>query len=240
MDIFENSFPVAFDAVDSSNRVRLDAIFDFFQDAATAHAEALGVGKAAMTGNGQGWVLSRMVVDVRKRPAYTDRITVRSWPRGWSRLFAIRDFDIRDEAGETLVAARSGWIIVDINSHRPLRPGPIMDSLPLNEGRDALTADISHGLPAWEGLTEAGAHTAAYTDIDGNGHTNNARYIEWMENTLDNAALAAADSLRCEVNYLSEVMFGEKIGLFQKNEGAVRAFEARRDATPVFKAELRF
>jgi acyl-ACP thioesterase len=237
-----------FGAVDAGGRLRFDAAFDFFQEAATNHAEALDVGKAAMLGKGQGWILSRMSVQFDRRPEYQEAVTVRSWPRGSSRLFAMRDFDMRDAADVPVIRARSGWLVIDIEKRRPLRPEAVMDGLPLNEGRDALP-DGAAALSARDGLRPCGVRTALYTDIDGNGHANNARYIEWLEDALDAEMLEKADRARLDINYLSEVKRDETIELFQGSiddaglaDGSLKraiALEGRRVAAAVFRAELR-
>jgi acyl-ACP thioesterase len=229
--------------------MRLDAAFDLFQEAAMNHAEYLGVGKAAMLEKGEVWILSRMSLVFEKRPTFLQNVTVRSWPRGSNHLFAVRDYDIRDEADTVLARARSGWLILDAEHHRPMRPEAVMSQFPKNEGLDALL-DGAGGLKAHPNLAKAGTHTACYTDIDGNGHVNNARYIEWIQNALDAALLTKANELRIDVNYLNETKLGETImlstGMLSTEEAdttliAVEGVRAEPDAksTPVIRTELR-
>jgi acyl-ACP thioesterase len=242
MDVWKESFPVGFTAVDESGGLTLAAAFDYFQEAAIRHAEDLGVGQGPLSALGQGWVLSRLSVLLRRRPRQTERITVSTWPRGWERLFALRDFAIRDEAGTSVAAARSCWLIVDLEKRRPLRPQAAMEKLPLNEGLDAL-AEGGKGLDASPEMTKAGERAAAYSDIDFNGHMNNARYVQWIQDILDPGALARAKTMRLDINYLSEVKAGETLELWKAPlpppEGGFLALEGRRGGQAVFRAELR-
>jgi acyl-ACP thioesterase len=247
MNIREERVSVPFGGVDKSDRLTMAAAFDFFQEAAINHAEALGVGREAMARMGQGWVLSRISVLMERRPRFGEIVTVRSWPRGWERLFAIRDYDIRDEADTLLVRGRSSWIILDIQKRRPLRPQAIMDTLPLNQGLDALPGG-GGGLEARENLIAAGERRALYSDIDYNGHVNNTRYIQWIQDILEPEVLEQAGKLRLDINYLNEVKPGELTVLWTgpldaalNDAGAARAIEGRRqtDGQPVFRAELR-
>jgi acyl-ACP thioesterase len=201
-----------------------------------------------MAAMGQGWVLSRMSVLMERRPRQTERVTVRTWPRGWEKLFAIRDFDIRDESDAPIVRARSCWLIVDMEKRRPLRPQATMDKLPLNEGRDSLPGGGA-GLDAAAGLAKLGERRAAYSDIDFNGHMNNARYVQWIQDIADPSALRAAGAMRLDINYLSEVKLGEAIELWaapipEPSGGPALSFEGRRAAESeapraAFRAELR-
>ena len=216
VDVWQETVPVRFGAIDKSDRLTLDAIFNFFQEAAISHAENLGVGREEMARTGQLWIISRMTVIVSKRPNYRETIKIRSWPRGWEKLFALRDFEIKDKNDKAVVSAKSAWLIVDMEKRRPLRPQSVMDNLPLNEGLEALSAEAggAEGLSERENLQKAAERKALYTDLDFNGHVNNVRYIHWIEDAIDTQLLYNAGKLRFDINYLNEVMEGEIVELF--------------------------
>jgi acyl-ACP thioesterase len=243
--IWQETYPVRFGVIDGSNRLTLDAIFYFFQEAAISHAENLGVGREAMARTNQVWILSRMSVQVDRRPQYGEIITVRSWPRGGEKLFALRDYDIRDADNNAAVRARSGWLIIDMEKRRPLRPQAVMDTLPQNEGLDALPAGAA-GLEARTGLQKTGERRALYSDVDYNGHVNNVRYIQWMEDAIEPALLEKADRMRLDINYLNEILPSEETEIWSANipddpAAQALAFEGKKagGSQAAFRAELR-
>lgn len=249
--MWQENHAVRFGAIDRSDRLTLDAVFRFFQEAAISHAEHLGVGREEMARAGQVWILSRMSVHIDRRPDYRENITVRSWPRGGERLFAIRDYDILGNDGRAAVRARSGWLIIDIEKRRPLRPQAVMNMLPLNEGLDALPSGAV-SLAERGDLRQAAERRARYTDVDYNGHVNNVRYIEWIEDAVEPALLEQAGRMRLDINYLNEIMPGEcteirSAPIEAAADGAAApprhavAFEGRKTETgqPAFRAELR-
>jgi acyl-ACP thioesterase len=247
MNVWQETLSVDFTAVDPSDRLTLAGTFDLFQEAAGRHAEALGVGRENMANTKQGWVLSRISVLMEKRPGQLKPITVRTWPRGWEHLFALRDFDILDSTGSVLVRGRSAWLILDIEKRRPLRPQAVMEKLPLNEGKDSLP-DGAAGLETRDGLEKTGERRAAYSDIDYNGHVNNARYVQWIQDITDPTLLEQAHSIRLDINYLREVKIDETVEFFTvlltepgRTKTWAEAIEGRRpeDGTAVFRAELR-
>jgi acyl-ACP thioesterase len=208
VDVWQETFPVRFGAIDKSDRVTLDAVFRFFQEAAICHAENLEVGREDMARTGQAWILSRMLVQVERRPRYRETITLRTWPRGAEKLFTRRDYDIRDGADIPLVLARSVWLIMDREKRRPLRPQPIVDTLPSNDGLDALT--LAPAVLTERGnLQKTGERKALYTDVDYYEHVNNISYIQWIEDALEPRLLEKAEKIRFEINYLNEVLGGE-------------------------------
>ena len=238
--VWKESCDVRFGAIDSSDSMTLDAAFHFFQEAAISHAENLGVGRAAMAQSNQVWILCRMSVQVDRRPVFGETVTVRSWPRGWEKLFALRDFDIRGADGKTAVRARSCWIIIDLEKRRPLRPHSVMDLLPQNEGMDAL--DSAAGLEENLSLEKKAERRALYSDVDYNGHVNNVSYIRWIEDAVDPALLEGAKQMRLDINYMNEVLPGELTGIWTAPIGAnAFAFEGRKEpgGQPAFRAELR-
>jgi acyl-ACP thioesterase len=257
MDIQAEKYPIPFDAIDTSDRLTAAATFDFFQEAAVNHAEHRGVGREALVKTGQVWVLSRISVQWDRRPKWREEVTVRSWPRGWEKLFALRDYDIRDAEDRPIVRGRSGWIVLDMEKRRPLRPQTVMANLPLNDGINALTgspAAVETRPDFKRPSTRIGARKAAYSDIDYNGHVNNTRYIQWIQDTIEPGVLEAACQMRLDINYLSEVKFGETVelwstpidfaevsavaGVFGAADWAY-AFEGRRAGAAAFRAELR-
>lgn len=253
VDVWQETFPVRFGAIDKSDRLTLDSALQFFQEAAICHAENLGVGRDDMAGTGQAWILSRITVIVDRRPEYRETITVRSWPSGSEKLFAIRNYDIRDKYDIPVIRARSGWIVIDMEKRRPLRPQSVMDNLPLNEGMESIPPDAggATGLIERSNLQKAAERKALYSDIDYYGHVNNVRYIQWIEDTIDPLYLEKADQLRLDINYLNEIPGDEVIEMLSgpiegQNEAAgnnctALAFEGRKKETgqPAFRAELR-
>lgn len=247
VNIWQETYPVRFGSIDRSDRMTLDAMFQFFQEAAISHAENLGVGREAMTQTGQAWVLSRMTVLADRRPNYCETVTVRSWPQSFEKLFAIRNYDIRDKDDIPVVTSRSAWLIVDMEKRRPLRPQSLIFDMPLNEGKEALPPEAggAAGLTERSNLQKAAERKALYTDVDYNGHVNNVRYIQWIEDTLDPVFLEKADKMRFDINYLNEILSGEVIEILNApfedaNCNSAFAFEGRKEnGQAAFRAELR-
>ena len=247
VDIWREKVPVRFGNIDRSDRLTLWSIFDFFQEAAISHATMLGVGRDAMTQSRQAWILSRLSLIVERRPLYGEIVEISTWPRKWEKLFALRDYCIRDAGANAVVRGRGGWLVMDLEKRRPIRAQSIMEDLPHNEGVDALPSGPASLSPT-EGLSKIAERIASYSDIDFYGHANNARYIQWIQDATDMDILTAASQIRLDINYLSEVMPGDTVELWTavlEETGSGFAYEGRRPAAAdnagqaVFRAELR-
>jgi acyl-ACP thioesterase len=212
-NIWYETLPIRFGHVDRSDRLTVFSTFDLFQEAAISHAADLGVGRDDLARTGQLWVLSRMTVLMERRPRYGETVTVRSWPLGADRLFAVRDYDIRDKGDNPVVRARSGWLVLDVEKRRPLRIQQVVEPLSPNTGIHALPGGAG-SLDSPHDMVKAGERRAVFSDIDYNGHVNNARYIQWIQDLVEPDVLENADMLRLDINYLGEVKHGEVTSLW--------------------------
>jgi len=255
VNVWQESVPVRFGVIDKSDRLTLDSIFYYFQEAAICHAENIGVGREDLAAVRQGWILSRMSVIVNRRPNYREVVTVNTWPRGVEKLFVIRNYQIKDKDDIPVVSARSAWLVVDLEKRRPLRPSAITTEIPLNEGLETLKPEDNGAAALVErtNLELTAKRKALYTDLDYNGHVNHIRYIQWIEDILEPRLLENADKIRFDINYLSEILYGDTIEIFFApvidNENgqdcaaasAAFAFEGRKqeNGQAAFRAELR-
>ena len=247
-DIWEETIEVRFGEIDRSDRLTLASVFNFFQETAISHAENLGVGRNSLAQTSQAWIMSRMSVQIDQRPRYRDTIKVRTWPRGGERLFAIRNYDIRDSHDISVVQGTSYWLIIDAEKRRPLRPQSLIDKLPLNDGVNTLPSGAV-GLTEHQNLQKAAERKAAYSDLDYNGHVNNVSYIQWIQDALDPLLLENAVHIRCDINYLNEILSGEVVEIWSapidsdnaaEDSGHAFAFEGRKSGCQTaFRAELR-
>lgn len=219
MDVFEKKYMVTVGDVDTDRYIKPAILFDFFQSLTTEHGEDLGVGLDVMLGNGQGWILSRFSVLIEKRPRFGDVLTIRTWPQGFDRLLFMRNYDVLDDSGTLLARASSSWLVLDIVKRRPLRPSALVVPLPPNEGRVFLEGGAL-SLPKQEGLIKTSERMAFYSDIDFNGHVNNARYIQWIQDALPRDFLKNVVNIRIDINYVGEVVLGETVEIYSSTPGA--------------------
>ena len=213
MNIWREKEEVRFGNVDRSKRLTLGTIFNYFQEGAISHAADLGVGLDALEFSGEAWILSRLSLFVERRPLYGETVEISTWPRQWEKLFALRDYQIRDEKGNAVVRGRGCWLVINVEKHKPLRIQPILEPLPPNHGIDAFPAG-SPGLGSRDTLTKKTERYALYSDIDYYGHLNNARYIQWIQDLTEADILTNADQYRLDINYLSEVKPGDLVELW--------------------------
>ena len=194
-------------------------VCDLLQEAAGEHARASDREGFPLAGGGWStWVLSRLRLQVRRRPRMRERVEVTTWPAALDGLRATRDFRVT-AGGETLAVATSLWFLIDVGRRRPVRLPAAMDGFAAPGEPRALTFDGAPEPLAPDAVEHDAAFAVRRSDLDRVGHANNVRFVEWaLEALPDDAGLAGVDVL-----YRSEAVYGDTV----RSEAGPREGDAR-------------
>jgi acyl-ACP thioesterase len=202
--------------VDYNKKTKLNSLFNYMQEAAFNHANNLGAGYEDLTNKGYIWVLSRVKIKVIRYPEWGEKITLETWPKGTNKLFALRDFILKDENNEEIVLATTAWLVLDSKSMRPQKVQALPFALPDNDGRYALDDELGK-LENWNTFEFETGRTAAYSDIDVNHHVNNAKYVEWILDCFSEEFKSNKHLKTLQLNFISQTILGDKIILKSGN-----------------------
>jgi len=209
-NIWKDTYQIRSYEVDCHHRLAVLAIFNFMQEAASRHAEALGVSIQQLLSENYTWLLSRLKIKIASFPVWQDQIRISTWPSGAQRLFALRDFEIRDKANQTVAAAVSAWLVLDVQKRRPVRIGPFVERLKPLEGDHILPDDLDK-LPGLEYRTHEKKFVVRYRDLDINQHVNNVSFVEWLVESIPVRFLNASVLAELEINFLAEAFYKDHI-----------------------------
>lgn len=214
--VFQKEFTVSSYELNPRGAARLTTIANYLQEVAYHHANELGFGYEQMKERRTLWMLSRMKIHMVSYPAWNDKVVVETWPSGIEKLFALRDFRVCNTGGETLGKATTYWLIVHLDTHRPIRPGAELERF----------SDIEYGQPVFEsklekielpeGMLNLDQHTVSFSDLDIVGHMNNVKYIEWCIDASMSQTLIGRNIRDLEINFLHEATMGNHVRLSGK------------------------
>jgi len=209
-NIWKENFPIRSYEVDCGGRLSIISIINFMQEAASKHADALGVSIQQLLAEDFTWLLSRLKIKMNTYPLWTDELTVHTWPSGTQRLFALRDFHLKDQNQNDVGAALSAWLVIDTIKRRPVRISRFVDRLKPIDGHHIL-ADQLDKLPKVESYTDERFFRVRYRDLDINRHVNNASYVEWMLEGMPADTQNELRLLELEINFLAESFLQDRI-----------------------------
>ncbi|WKN32659.1 thioesterase [Porifericola rhodea] len=235
--LYLQSFRIRSYDVDFRRR-RPDVLCAFFQEVASEHALQLGVGYKQFDKQHLFWVLSRLLLKVKRMPRWHEQIIIESWAKGTERLFAVRDFLVRSAEGEIIGRASSYWLILNTQNRRPVRPDSFFSHL--NFQQDAIEEAIEK-LPE---LRKGKKHIehARYSDIDHNAHVNNIRYVAWMLNSFSTEHMRQYQLDSLQLNFLTEIKEGDLVEIYKQEEEGMYLINGYRQAEeqPCFSGALKW
>lgn len=212
---FEKKFEVGSFQVNPKGRIRLFALADLLQEIAWRHADSADFGRNLLESK-QMWVLSRLEIKVFEFPKWGDRIQLFTGGRGAEKLFAFREFLVRDERERVIARAMSSWLLLHTETKRIQRPESV---LPASLFDPRKTPDWQpQKLELLGDLAAEEEVKVRYSDLDLYHHVNNTSYIRWVENFAADRGVFPSN---LSINYLSECVAGEVVGLqfFQSGSG---------------------
>jgi len=201
---------------DCRAKLRPSSFLDIAQEAAAMSATQSGFSDKVLMKHGLVWILSRMDIRFLRLPQKFDRVSFETWHKGVSGPYFLRDYKMLDSGGNAVVKGTSCWAVMDLESRRAVRPDRLNDIIPPEaEDEDSAVDEIARKLlvPAGTELQEGEIHTVSYSDLDYNGHANNARYSQWAVDAVPAEISTAMDLRRIEINFNAESRLGEDIEL---------------------------
>ncbi|MFA5444478.1 MAG: acyl-ACP thioesterase domain-containing protein [Bacteroidales bacterium] len=221
------------------------AFMNIAQDMANRDAVRLGFGYDRLLELNTIWVLSRMEVRFMRAPVWRETVTIDTWHKGEDGIFSLRDFLIRDENGtEDLLAATSSWLIINLKTRRIQRPQLLFSDTTLSQKKERHAIETPCGKieePDPELLQPAGQKTVSYSDIDFNGHVNNAKYIEWAMDHLYPAQVASRKVDRFRINFNIEAHLSDHIEMMAAQTDPLTNYvEGMKEGKSIFRAEISF
>ena len=204
-NIWRETYPVRSYEVDCNGRLSAVSVFNFLQDAASKHAQALGVSVHSMLSQNHTWLLSRLKIKLESYPGFNEQVQVATWPSGSRRLFALRDFEVTNGTGDIFARAVSGWLVLDTLKRRPVRVSSFVERLNPVDDRPALP-DLLEKLAPLKESRHQRILKVRYRDLDINQHANNVSFVEWVLEGLPPGIQETAMLTELEINFMAEVL----------------------------------
>lgn len=211
-NVFSQELCIPCYQTDSDGLLKPTAFMDIAQEIAYWAAEALGFGYGNLHIHHTAWVLARMHIRFMRPVRWRDAVTLFTWHKGTNGLFYLRDFLLRNSAGEIAIAATSSWVVIDELSRKMVRPDALQQFLETGSAQDAI-AEPAPKLIMPKDMEPAGEHIVCSSEIDINHHVNNVRYVAWALDCLPAEDTSSGHIQDIIVNFHKETFEGEQIQL---------------------------
>lgn len=229
---------------DAAWRLKPTSFMNMAQEAAGRHAVHLGFGYDDLIKNNTAWILSRVHVEFIDTPKWREDITLNTWHKGLNRLFFLRDFVLTDNEGRERVKATTSWLVLNLESRRLVRdPKLLEEGTVCNENALENPADKVQ-MPKDVEAELVRRHVVSYSDIDTNGHTNNAMYMQWSMNAVGYDITSSKPVKEFTINFNHETKAGDEVEIYraavEKEDGLHVYVEGRIGDTSSYCVEIVF
>ncbi len=244
--IYEKKVLIRSEQVDMTRRLRMSDLFRLLEEASIAHTEQLGCTKDKTLDRGLLWIITRQLVEIGEMPAYDEEIIVRSWQGDMQHVFFPRFYEIERE-GKVIIRGQALWMLIEEESRMMVMPEDYDIFIPGKpDADDMMLPAVVVPKSAGEAV-EGTPLVTRFSQIDINGHMNNTRYFDMIDDMLNAGTLTATTGSqqpadvpkRVLANYLSELRLGTAFVLNQYKDAGTLYFEGTGDK-PYFRVRYEY
>ena len=145
------------------------------------------------------WVLTRCEVRMDREAHLGETVSIETFPMPLRRWFFPRYFVFRDAAGAALGAASTLWVLFNLEKRCMVAPGDVAKAIPDNSDLTP-PLGVPGPVPRLTGEAVRSVRAPVYSELDVNGHVNNARYADWLCDALGLEIIGPAPAPVVKVN----------------------------------------
>ena len=243
--IYRKQFTITDLHLDRFLRLKPSVLLYLAQEVATDHAAMLGTDWESLVQKNLFWAVIRHKVQITRLPLAGETVTVETWPLPATRVAYPRATIAFDAEGKELFRTMALWVLMDTQTRAMVLPGKSGVDVPgIERGLEAAMP----GSIVPKAMANSVVHTVGYSLLDRNGHMNNTRYLDWVDDLLPAAFHEHHPAREFTVCYLSEAREGQQITLdWQLSETGLLSVETHRPKEDnsgkderVFAAQVQF
>ncbi|MCC3669354.1 acyl-[acyl-carrier-protein] thioesterase [Terrisporobacter mayombei] len=226
--IYCNNYKIGLEDIGIKNEATNKALLAIMEDVAGLHSASVGYGVLDIETKKRVWILLDWKMKVIKRPKYNDDIKAETWSRKVERLYAYRDFQLKDKEGNIIAIGTSRWILIDTDRKRPVKLTADIADLYESETDKSVFPEQIEDIKCENYLFKKDYYIQR-RDIDINEHMHNLNYLDMAYEILpeDVYKNKVFDNIR--IVYKKEILYGEKVVCYYEEQGNKHIITAKSE-----------
>lgn len=206
---------IYFSQCNPNGNLSLYELLKLTSDIAVEDFNQRGMSREFLKENGIAILVSRDSFRIHKYPKENQELKVYTKEEKSEPLQFVRSFEIESESGEKLVSGITSWLLVDL-SNRRIMPIKKFDAMGF---REPVTQSTEHDCLPYgkikipESIELFDKRTIKFSDLDANGHTNNAKYAAFAVDALP-FEFQKKEYKDFRINFAKEAMLGQKLEIY--------------------------
>lgn len=215
--IYTENYRIGIEDIGRNNEATNKALLAIMEDIAVLHSSLVGYGVFEIETKHRAWLLLDWKIKVIKRPKYNDKIVAQTWARKIERLYAYRDFEIKDTQGNVLVIGTSRWILVNTERRRPVRLTQDIINLYESESDKSAFSKEMEDIKCEDYILKKDYHVQR-RDIDINEHMHNLSYLEMAYEILPQEIYKNKVFDNVRIAYKKELIYGQDVECYYSQQ----------------------
>jgi len=212
--VFSSKFDVKGHDVNINKTITIPVLLRYMQEASLLHARQLKTSVWDMTEEKMTWVLVRKEMKIITPLKLDESYTILTYPSGFDKFLAYRDYLIFNTNKKMVVGASSTWTLLKTDSRKLIKiPQNILDIGIPQETRFLTQPEKAISLP--KGLERSDTRKVRPYDLDWNNHVNNIALIRFVMESLKNKGIEDDDISKILVHFKNELKLNESVNLFE-------------------------
>lgn len=208
----EHEFYIGLSNVNLNRELMNTCLLKYLEDVAGMHSEIAGSGYTDIERTRKTWVLLAWKVEVKKRPLLNDSLKVKTWSRCIEKIYAYRDFEIRNQYDEIVAIASSKWLYIDIDLGKFIK---IPEKIILSYKQEPLQVfqekDLGRLKEPCGPVINKVKFKITRNMIDINMHLHNTYYLDIVKEVLPEELALKSEFNNFEIMYKKEIKLGENV-----------------------------
>ena len=233
---FEYSMKIPFDMSDVNGFIKIPQLILLSLQVSGMQSIELGMSDMYILENyNLVWIITDYNMKIDRLPVFDEKITIETYAMSHNRLFCYRAFNIKDEAGNTIIEMVATFVLMDRDTRKV---HPVMSEI-----TDAFDSEFSKTMlrgPRFKEL-EGGVeqeYRVRFYDLDMNGHVNNSKYLDWVFEVMGADFLTQHVPKKVHLKYVKEVLAGGLITSQYEQEGLKTQHQITSDGQINAQAEI--
>ena len=216
----EHEFYLGLSDVNTNKELVNSNLLKHLEDVAGMHSEIAGFGFTDIEKTRRSWVLLAWKVEIKKRPLVNDTLKIKTWSRCIEKIYAYRDFEVRDQYGDVVAIASSKWIFIDIDTEKFIKiPEEVIEKYKQEDIQVFEEKDLGRLKEPSSFYINKINFKITRNMIDVNKHLHNTYYLDIAKEALPEEIALNHEFNNFEIMYKKEIKLGDIVkAIYTKEE----------------------
>ena len=235
---FHHENNIFFSQCAANGLLSLSELLRLTSDTAVEEYRQRGLSRNFLVEHGYYILVSRCSFRFHRLPQENERFKLSTWEEKAEALQLCRAYEFTAEDGSRLISGFSTWLLVDPAARKiiPTKNFTLREPVNLQKEHDCLKPGK---ISVPENAVLLDERKIRYSDIDGNGHTNNSRYGAFVMDALP-PEYRGKDFCDFRMNFSKEAMLDDTLRIFGSfDDGAKKiTVKGQTEQGTSFESEL--